>query len=342
LLKAGSLIAHKYEIAHLIAEGGMAELYLAKCLTKDDVHEFVAIKRLKPVFRNIKSHVELFQREAYYIITLNSPLVVKGLELISEGSELFLVMEYILGSHISHVSYLLKKQRLNLRVKLAVLVGMAIARALKVIRDWPDKDGQTLDLVHGDISGQNIILSIDGTIKLVDFGVATTASKQQVSENQILGGTRRYMSPEQRQGKFLTQASDIYSLALVLEEIIQEKLGSHGLSHIISKAKACDLRLRYSDADELLDDLEALWLKWSGEDPQFFLCHIFENHIQTQGRKLLLMARLVSLTGALALIGALVVATGTHYFYPQIPERGLQDHHCENYGEDLVMSAHNL
>ena len=343
MLKPGLVIAQKYQIEHLIAEGGMAELYLARCLSEVSPHEFVAIKRLIPALRNIDSHVESFYREARYIITLRSHHIVKGLELVDEASELLLIMEYILGPQISHVGLILKKQSLNLRIKVALGVALGIAKALKVIRDWPLEDGHKLDLVHGDISGQNIILSIDGQIKLVDFGVAITASKQQGSENDLLRGTMRYMSPEQRQGKPLTQASDIYSLALVLEEVIQEEFNMHELSAIIKRAKACDLKIRYASADELLADLEKFSLNFGAWDPQAFLCKVLENQPQSiRRRPSIFMTRLVSLTTALVLIGALVVATGTRYFYPRIPDLGLDDHHCENYSEDLLVGASNL
>jgi len=334
------MIADKYQIEHLVAEGGMAELYLAKNLSEHADYEYVAIKRLIPDHRSFESHVELFNREAQYIITLDSPYIVKGLELISDKGELLLVMEYILGLQIGQVGLNLKKQDLNLRIKVAIAVGIAIAKALKCIRGWPLKNGQALDLVHGDISSQNILVSMDGLVKLIDFGVAQAASMR-AHENQILRGTMRFMSPEQRQGRPLTQASDIYSLALVLEEIIQEKSYDHGLNYVIKKAKACDLEKRYHHAEELLVDLQRLSLSFGSWDQQEFLAQVLEKPPETQGYSVssVVMARFFSLGSALVLVASLVIALGTKYFYPRIPDLGLKDHHCENYSEDLFVGV---
>lgn len=333
MLKPGLVIAGKYEIEHLIAEGGMAELYLAKCLGDDIVHEFVAIKRLNPDLRSLESYVELFRKEALYIITLDSPYIVKGLELVSDGQEMLIVMEYILGLQIGQICYALKKHDLNLRIRIAIAVGIAIAKALKCI--------QTLDLVHGDITSQNIIISMGGNIKLIDFGVAQTASLRPAHESELLRGTMRFMSPEQRQGKPLTQASDIYSLALVLEEIIQEESYAHELKYLIKRAKAFELTKRYHCAEELLIDLQKLSLSFGAWEPQEFFAKILEKQPETQqySGPSVLMARLVSVGTALVLITALVIATGTKYFYPRIPDLGLDDHHCENYSEDLFVGV---
>ena len=118
----------------------------------------------------------------------------KGLELVHEGPELLLVMEYILGSQLKYFNLILNKHSTDIRIKVAVAVGIAIAKALIIIKNWPLQDGKLLYLIHGDISAQNIIIGVDGQVKLIDFGMAIRASKQQNCKQSITGDLALYVA----------------------------------------------------------------------------------------------------------------------------------------------------
>ena len=331
MLKQGTIVAQKYRIEHLIAEGGMAELYLASMVNSSS--NYVALKRLLPKFRNKNNYEEYFIRESQYIININCSYIVKGQELLRENSEIYLVMEFILGSELGHINYIIKKENSDTKTKIALAVALSVGRALKYIKQ------EFLDLVHGDISPQNILITGEGEIKLVDFGIAVKA-RSPMQESDLLRGTMRYMSPEQRQGQSLTQASDIYSLGLVLEEILGQQNCDSLLYPVIKKAKA-QLDKRYQEADDFLIDIEKICLAMDFFEPQNFMRQVLREQPRGQsGCKILVyIAEFLSFGGALAIIVALVVTGGTRFFYPRIPDVGIDDQHCEDYSQVLENSA---
>jgi serine/threonine protein kinase len=216
LLKIGTTVSKRFVIRHLLAEGGMAEVYLAQT----PENEQVVLKRLKPNLPHRKRDYQLFVDEANLIIKLIHPNIVRGFELIEEGSDDFLVMEHIVGKPVEQ---LINQQFSALfRAQLAVAVGIQTCQALDYAFKANNEQGQPLKLVHKDISPQNLIVAATGLIKIIDFGVAQTAFNQN-DDRETLRGNIHYMSPEQIEGNELNQASDVYSLALVMLEIVRGK-----------------------------------------------------------------------------------------------------------------------
>ncbi len=266
MLKIGTIVGNRFIIRHLLAEGGMAEIYLAESL---DSQSDVVLKRLKVNVSDPKRALKLFANEAELIITLRHPNIVRGFELITEGDNNFIVMEHIVGKPVEQ---LLKGFPVEFRVKLAIAVGIEVCRGLSYATHFKVGFGQELKLVHKDISVQNLIISTTGHVKIIDFGVAQTCLHQ--GDQDILQGTLHYMSPEQRQGLELNQASDVYSLALVMLEIIRgEKwrpnnvladpcnaldVNEAGIDLIapLKKALAPNLWERFASCDEFLEELQ--------------------------------------------------------------------------------------
>jgi serine/threonine-protein kinase len=338
LLKPGSIIDSKYQIEHLIAEGGMAEVYLATCLKPQPHGSYVAIKRLQSHLRNHANIAELFEREAAHIINFKSPHIVQGIELIKSGSEILLIMKHIFGFDLSKAIAMLRTQALSIRIQVAIAVGRAIGHALKYIREWPDEKGDKLNLVHGDISAQNIILSTTGGIYLVDFGVASRPKDSLAQSRELLRGTWRYMAPELCEGHANSEASDIYALGVVLEEIIGEKLETHKvLQAFIYKAKSKESLERYQQADDFLVDLEIIANFYKVTDTSAAITNLLalsfpqiakpKNSGSSVAVFFLVMIALLIMTS--------VIAAGTHFFYPRLPPVGAYDHHCESYGEAI-------
>lgn len=336
MLRPGTLIGIKYQIEHLIAEGGMAEVYLARSIGKRSAHAYVAIKRLKPGVAQVESLAELFVKEAQLIINIRNAHIVKGLELLRESGELLLVMEFILGHEVGQLSLMLKKHELQARTEVALAVGLGVAKALQCIRDWPNDQGTPLSLIHGDISPQNIIISTEGVVKLVDFGVAMSTVHQNGNDKELLRGNIRYMSPEQRAGHPLTQSSDLYSLAIVLREIIASEHPKSPLHPILAKAQIVKREQRYQLATDFLQDLEALSTRFAPFEPRQILRQALQyQSLANKRRRHGSFVPVLAIVLALMLILSLVVAGGVQYFSPEIPTNAIDDHHCANYHEDL-------
>ncbi|MCA9508015.1 MAG: protein kinase [Myxococcales bacterium] len=196
----------------------MAEIYLAQPV--GDEETLVVLKRLKNNFLAHDKAIRLFFAESRLITQMSHPYIVRGFEFISENENKFIVMEYIVGRSVRHFAY--QDLNFDFRMHLALVVGIEVSEALIYAYNFKGEDGQQLRLVHKDISPQNIIVSSKGCIKIIDFGVAQT-SLHQGENDEILHGNLFFMSPEQQRGEQLSQASDVYSLALVMLEVLSGK-----------------------------------------------------------------------------------------------------------------------
>lgn len=264
MLSPGRLIAGIYEICHLIAEGGIAEVYLARCKGLTGASKNVAIKRLKPQFAKNRDLAQWFEEEAQLIISFTHPNLIFGIEYIREESEQFIVMEYVLGQELGQLSSRLKQAGVRMRVRIAWALGITLCDALIYLHEKNDLFGNPLHLIHGDISPQNIMVRPDGHIKLIDFGNAVATRGARACDASLLCGNMRYISPEQQKGSSLDPRSDIYSLALVMLEIMRPKDcalhdgGAKKLLNILLKAVCKKRAERFLDCHEFLKALKEM------------------------------------------------------------------------------------
>jgi len=265
LLFPGTSVAGTYEIRHLIAEGGLAEIYLA-CHKKWQINDgcFIAIKRLKPEHKNDIDIVAWFKEESEIIYSLRHPRIVHGFGLIEENEELFILMEYVKGRTLFDLRARAAMCSLEMRIKIVVALGMALCEALGHLHRQKDKDGRYRHLIHGDISLQNIMLCLDGLIKIVDFGNAMDSRSARARTSARVCGNERYMPPEQKLGRMLSPRSDIYSVAVVLlkllgpmKNIAQSPLAKE-LLLILRKAAHEQAKMRHENCHSFGTELQSL------------------------------------------------------------------------------------
>ncbi|MEM7605300.1 MAG: protein kinase [Myxococcota bacterium] len=209
-----------YTLVQKLRDGGMASLYLAK---RSGVHGFtrpVAIKVVHAHLSGQSEFVQMFVDEAILSSHLNHPNIVH----VEEFGELddgrcFLAMEYIDGCSLSELSRHQRKQSGPGDVNLVTHMGIKIADALHAAHEAVDASGELLGVVHRDVSPGNILLSRRGHVKVVDFGIAKSSIRADHTV-ESLKGKIRYMSPEQARGKLLDARTDVYSLALVIWELL--------------------------------------------------------------------------------------------------------------------------
>ncbi|MBI1754086.1 MAG: serine/threonine protein kinase [Acidobacteria bacterium] len=209
-----------YFLLEKIAVGGMAELFKAQQRGVQGFQKIVAIKRILPHFSDNEDFVTMFIDEAKLAAQLTHPNIVQIFDLGKAGSSYYIAMEYVNGRDLRTLLKKVREYGVPIPEQVAGFVVMKVAAALDYAHRKRGFDDRELKLVHRDISPQNVILSTEGAVKLVDFGIAKAASKASHTVAGALKGKLLYMSPEQATGQPLDNRSDLYSLGLVLFELL--------------------------------------------------------------------------------------------------------------------------
>ncbi len=265
----GRLLGDRYEIVEKIGGGGMALVYKAKCKL---LNRYVAIKVLRTEFINNEEFINKFRRESQAAASLSHPNIVNIYDVGVEGDIYYIVMEYVKGKTLKE----LIREKGRLSYEETIDIAIQIARALS--------HAHKNHIVHRDIKPHNILVSDDGRIKVTDFGIAKAATTSTVTNTSNVIGSVHYFSPEQARGGYTNEKSDIYSLGIVMYEMVTGRVPFEGdspisvaikhiqedivtprqfvktipesLEKIILKCVEKDQSLRYDSAEELLKDLE--------------------------------------------------------------------------------------
>ena len=210
----------RYQLLEKIGAGGMAEVYKARMRGEQGFEKIVAIKRIVPHMATNAEFVTMFVDEAKLAAQLNHNNITHIYDLGKVDAWHYIAMEYVEGKDLRTLLKLGKERGFPLPAELALFIAAKIANALDYAHRRPAPDGSELNLVHRDVSPQNILISDEGDIKLCDFGIAKAASKVSTTMSGALKGKLQYMSPEQAWGKRLDRRSDIFSLGSVLYEML--------------------------------------------------------------------------------------------------------------------------
>ena len=214
----------RYALYDEIAHGGMATVHFGRLLGPVGFARTVAIKRLHPHFAKDPEFVSMFLDEARVAARIRHPNVVPTLDVVAEDSELFLVMEYVQGESLSRLMRAVraKDQRIPLEILSAIASGSL--QGLHAAHEATSETGEPLNIVHRDVSPQNILVGVDGVPRVLDFGIAKAAGRLQTTKEGQLKGKLAYMPPEQVQGA-ATRRTDVYAIAVVLwESLTGERL----------------------------------------------------------------------------------------------------------------------
>ena len=277
----------QYEILERIASGGMAELYKAKRTGVEGFQKIVAIKKILPHLADDEEFITMFADEAKLAAQLNHPNIIHIYDLgkIQAGGY-FIAMEYVDGRDLRAIQKSGRELGAPLPVPLAVYIASKVASALDYAHRRRDAEGHDLHIVHRDVSPQNILISYEGDIKLCDFGIAKATSKASQTQSGALKGKLQYMSPEQAWAKPIDRRSDLFSLGVVLHELLTgdrlfrgdtdiqvlEKVRTaevippsrmnpevpKNLDGVVLRCLAKDPEERYANASDLLRDLDSV------------------------------------------------------------------------------------
>lgn len=212
-----------YILLEKIATGGMAELFKAKKKGVEGFEKLVAIKRILPHLCDNDEFIKMFIDEAKLAAQLSHPNIVQIYELGKVNSNLFIAMELVEGKDLRALLKKIKEAGRLIPMPIVLHIGSRLCAALDYAHRMKNPQGEFMNIVHRDVSPQNIIISYEGEVKLVDFGIAKAAVKAHQTQTGALKGKLLYMSPEQASAKYIDRRSDIFALGVILWEMLTNK-----------------------------------------------------------------------------------------------------------------------
>ena len=308
----------KYYLLELINVGGMAEVFKAKMFGVEGFEKIVAIKKILPEIAEDQEFIKMFIDEAKIAVRLQHPSIVQILELGKIDESFFIAMELVNGKDLKTIRKRLKRVDLLMPVEQSAYTIAQVCEGLDYAHRKTDDKMNSLNIVHRDISPQNMIVSYEGTVKLIDFGIAKAKSKSTKTQAGMLKGKFSYMSPEQVSGQPIDRRSDIFSLGVVFFEMLTGKrlfLGKNDvetlekirkaevpppsvfnstvppeIDRIIFKALAKDREERYQWASEFAEDLKKFSYSsesnFTRQDMMNFMGEFFADELEEETSKL--------------------------------------------------------
>lgn len=265
----GKMLGNRYEILEEIGQGGMGIVYKARCHL---LNRLVAIKILRPEFSHDEEFIKRFKYESQSAASLSHPNIVSIYDVGNDGDIYYIVMEYVKGKTLKQ---LIRESNGPLPLDKVLSITSQVLRALD--------NAHRHNIIHRDIKPHNILLTEDGIAKVTDFGIAKAASDYTLTYNKNIIGTAQYFSPEQAKGGIVDEKSDIYSLGIVMYEMLTGKVPfegdspisvalkhieenlippsqinpdiPRGVEEIVMKATEKDLSRRYTNASGMLADI---------------------------------------------------------------------------------------
>ena len=215
------LLIDRYFLFREIAAGGMASIYLARLLGSVGFGRTVAVKRLHPQYARDPAFVAMFVDEARIVTCIRHPNVVPVLDVVATPGHLFLVMEYVHGASLSPLLGAAIERQMPIPPAIVSAIGIGMLEGLHAAHESKGPGGQPLELVHRDVSPQNVLVGLDGVTRVLDFGIAKAKSQlHQTTTGSGRKGKLKYMPPEQVHGLPLDRRSDIWAASVVLWELL--------------------------------------------------------------------------------------------------------------------------
>ncbi|MFB6264501.1 MAG: serine/threonine protein kinase, partial [Bradymonadaceae bacterium] len=253
----------EYTLIERLAVGGMAEIYRARTEGLGGFEKILVIKKLHEHLTEDEDFIDMMVDEAKIAVRLNHPNIAKTFDLGCIDGHYFIVMEYIKGPDLSDIRQLQRQDREPLSTPAILFVGAEICAGLHYAHTRRGPDGEPMNIVHRDVSPPNVMLSTEGEVKLVDFGIAKARKRIQETEHGVIKGKFHYMAPEQARGQHLDARTDVFSAGLVVYELLARKNPYDGVaeSEMMRTVRTAQIPPIREFRPEIDPDLEAVVMK---------------------------------------------------------------------------------
>jgi serine/threonine-protein kinase len=259
----------RYALFEEIASGGMASVHYGRLLGPDGFSRTVAIKRLHAHLAKDKQFSSMFRDEARVAARIRHPNVVPTLDVVSTTDELFLVMEYVLGEALSRLLRTAGERNERVPPDVAATIIVGVLHGLHAAHEAVDENGAPLGVVHRDVSPQNVMIGLDGTPRIVDFGIASAEGRLAHTREGELKGKLAYMSPEQIAAAPATRLVDVYATAVMFwETLTTERLfASSNDAAVLDRVMHMEVAPPSRVAKEVPRALDPIVLRGLARDP---------------------------------------------------------------------------
>jgi serine/threonine-protein kinase len=257
-----------YDLLELLGVGGMAEVFKAQASGLTGPGRVVVIKRIQPAYGEDAEFVAMFVAEARILGLLHHPNVVKAYDFGDANGALFLVLEFVDGPSLGRVVRRLSSSRRKMPPAIAAYFAREVCRALEYVHTLETFDGAPLNVIHRDVTPSNIVLTSTGGLKLLDFGVAKYGTSKVRTRHRTLKGKPAYLAPEALEGNPIDARIDLFSLGVVLHEMLTLKdlFSSDNELITIRKVLAMPIKLPSQSHPEVPPALDAVVMKALSRD----------------------------------------------------------------------------
>ena len=259
----------KYTLFERIGRGGMAEVYKGRIQGPAGFERVFVVKRILPHLSDDASFIKMFVEEAKLSARLNHPNIVHIFELGAVEGEYFISMEYIRGHDLSETMRAIWKALGPPRPELVSYIGREACRGLAYAHNLTDENGRPLGMIHRDVSPSNVMLSYEGAVKMLDFGIAKALGDAEPSKSGTLKGKYAYMAPEQTEGDNIDHRSDIFAIGIVLHEVLTGRRLFKGQNDVqtIERVRRCEVPPPSAQNPNVPRELDDILLKALQRDP---------------------------------------------------------------------------
>ena len=233
----------RYELIEQLGVGGMAEIFKARATGPGGFQRTVVVKRILPANCSDPSFVRMFVAEAKILGMLHHPNVIQAYDFGESAGTLFLVLEYVDGPSLAETVSVLKEVGRPMPIGVACQIAHDVCRALDHVHNLLDADGAPLNVVHRDVTPSNVLLTATGTAKLLDFGVAKYRASQAKSQVGTIKGKPAYLAPETLDQRDIDHRTDIFSLGIVLYELLTLQPLFEGDNHQITFYRVLNMEI---------------------------------------------------------------------------------------------------
>tara|TARA_Y100000590_G_scaffold469940_1_gene660822 strand:+ start:8893 stop:10887 length:1995 start_codon:yes stop_codon:yes gene_type:complete len=211
----------RYFLLDRIAQGGMAEIYRARMIAEEGAGRILVIKRIQAGYGANAEFLQMFKSETKVMLGFNHPSIVQLYDFGEEDQQPYISMELVDGKNLRQILNKFAESKQSMPIEMAVSIIERAAAGLHYAHSFKDKiSGEPLNIIHRDVSPQNILISYDGNVKVIDFGIAKANTNEEATRAGVIKGKPSYLSPEQISGESLDGRSDIFALGIVLWELL--------------------------------------------------------------------------------------------------------------------------